>query len=171
MNIQSLIQSYIAGTAARKISEITNLPEDTVENYVQKAIPFFAGALLKNMSTQEGRDSLFDAIKNDHDGSVFEQSTDVLKSEKIQEGAKILGHVFGGDTTDTEVKLARETGVTPEQSHEMLSALAPMMMGALGKEQGDKGLGMDDVMGMVMGNSGAADMAKKGFSLLKLFKK
>lgn len=171
MNIQQLIQQYISGKVSEQISQRTNLPQETVEGYVEKAIPLFAGALLKNISTPEGRDALFDAIKNDHDGSVFDRVQDVVSAGSNPEGEKILGHVFGQEVEAAEAQVAQEVGVSQEQSKEMMEVLAPMMMGALGKEQSDNSLGMDDVMGMVTSGMDKAEMVKTGFNLFNLFRK
>ena len=108
---------------------------------VAKAVPLFMGGMAnkatKDKSAAEG---LFGAITKDHDGSIFDNIEGLLADPKSAKGDKILSHVFGNNEANVEKALAADTGLKESETKDMMSALAPMIMGALGKEQSQKNL-------------------------------
>ena len=166
MDIQNIIQKYVSGLIAEKISKTMGLSEAQVAALLEKILPLFTAALAKNAAaSDQGKQSLFAAIRDDHDGSVFNQLDDVVRDPKALKGDKILQHIFGAEEEVLETQVATDVGVSKEQSQQVFQMVAPLVMGALGKEQSDKKFGIDDMMGM-LGNDQKKDLISQG---LKLF--
>lgn len=139
------------------------------------------GGLAQNASNEEGAGALFDAIKNKHDGSALDDTTGFGGTDQVEDGKKILGHVFGDKQETVTNKLAESSGMDMGMIAKILPALAPVVMGFLGKKaQGgqldanglsgmlssgmEDGFGLDDIMGLLGedagGLSGLLDKAK-----------
>ena len=55
-------------------------------------------------------------------------------------GSGILGHVFGGQRPAVENQLAQATGIDQNSAGNLLEMVAPLVMGAVGREQQENGL-------------------------------
>ena len=155
------------------------------------------GALAKNAARPDGAQALHRAVEKDHDGSILQQLGGFLGQAQSGPGDAILGHVLGARRPTVEKGISRSTGMDSAQVGQMMAMLAPMVMGALGKQQRQQQLGPDGLanllgqerqkleqrepqtMGLVGklldtdgdGDVDAADLAKHGMGLLgKLFK-
>jgi hypothetical protein len=141
MNLESIVKSYIGQNIAESIANKLNLDIKTVQSMIDKAIPLFLGGMAnnadKNPSQAEG---LFKAITTDHDGSVFGNIGALMQDPKALKADKILQHVLGPKEDKLETALAADSGVKKEEATGMMQMLAPLVMGALGKEQTDKNL-------------------------------
>jgi hypothetical protein len=130
------IANMIAGPLAAQISKRTGLPEGVVKTAVVAAVPMLIGALAKNATTDDGARSLHDALERDHDGSVLDDVDGYVdRGGDIADGNAILGHALGGTRPDAERAIAETSGLDPNQVDQLLPMVAPLVMGALGKEQ------------------------------------
>jgi len=102
------------------------------------AIEALMGALARNSTTIEGRSALANALERDHDGSVLNDfmgmATGATKpaNAKMMNGAGILKHVLGGKQGGVVEMISQMSGLQGDQSGNLLSMLAPLVMGALG---------------------------------------
>lgn len=139
-----------------KLSGILGTDKTQTSAAVQTAIPALVAGLAKNAKTPQGAQELHAALENDHDGSVLDAGAQALESNQ-QQGDKILGHVFGANTSAVQSQLAASTGLGAAGAGSLLQMLAPMVMGYLGKQQ--RGGGLDaGGLASVLGGSGAASV-------------
>jgi hypothetical protein len=106
-------------------------------------------ALARNASQPQGAESLHEAISKDHDGSILDNLTGYLGNPQSANGAGILGHVFGSQKPTLENNLAQATGMDQGSASGLLETLAPIVMGAVGKEQQEKGLDASDLSNLL----------------------
>ena len=133
---------------------------------LEKMAPAMTGAMAKNTQTQEGAEKLSDALDKDHDGSVFGDLGSLLGGSGMDKGAKILGHVFGSKTSDVEEAMAKEVGSDKETTTKMMAMLAPLVLGALGKEKKASGMDASTLAGMLGGATKAMSNDGSSKSLL-----
>ena len=139
--LESIVKNYISNTIADKLADKFGVSPQMARTLVAKAVPLFMGGMAnKATKDKSAAAGLFGAITKDHDGSIFDNIEGLLADPKSAKGDKILSHVFGSNETGVEKALAKETGMEAAQTKDMMSALAPMIMGALGKEQSEKNL-------------------------------
>lgn len=91
----------------------------------------------QNASTPEGAKSLEKALR-DHQDDPVEDVFNFLQGVDIEDGAKILGHIFSSKKEQVQKDLAGKTGLTVEQVVAVLTQLAPLVLGALGNEKKKK---------------------------------
>ncbi|RMF72453.1 MAG: DUF937 domain-containing protein [Acidobacteria bacterium] len=134
---------------------------------VEAALPVLVGALAKNAAKPEGAAALEQALERDHDGSVLEQLGAAAPDSLVEQGGGILRHVLGGKAPKVEQGLAEVAGLGSDQAGRLLAALAPLVMGALGKARRQTGLDAGGLAGLLAGEARAVtEKAPQARSLL-----
>ncbi len=114
------------------------------------AVPMILAALKRNASSRQGAESLASALDKKHSGDgILGNLGSLLGGSGMQDGSKILGHVFGGKKDSMAQQLGKATGLGGQGAGDLMSMLAPMVMGALGKakQQGNHGVsGLQDLL-------------------------
>ena len=105
--------------------------------------------LARNAQSTEGAGALAAALSKDHDGSVLDNLSGVLSAPEQGPGAGILGHVFGSKQGAVQSALGQSTGLDAGSMGKLLTMLAPLVMGALGKKQRQGGLNPSDLGGLL----------------------
>lgn len=126
---------------------------DGLNRAVAAALPMILAGLKKNASSRQGAESLASALDRDHDGGIMDSLGSLLGGgaprTRQNDGGKILGHIFGNKTGNIAEQLGRATGIGGNEAGGLMEALAPMVMGALGKakRQGNIGVsGLQDLL-------------------------
>ena len=138
--ITQMITQKVAGAAAGQLAQRLGISEGTAQTAVQLAVPVIIAALARNASQPQGAQDLHQAVASDHDGSILDQLTSYLGNPQAANGSGILGHVLGGDRPAVESNLALATGMDQNSAGNLLEMVAPLVMGAVGREQQQNGL-------------------------------
>ena len=138
--ISEMITQRISGAVAAQLSQLLGVSESTAQTAVQLAVPVILAALARNASKPQGAQELHQAVASDHDGSILDQLSSYMGNPQAANGAGILGHVLGGQRPAVENNLAQATGLDQNSAGSLLEMVAPMVMGAVGREQQQNGL-------------------------------
>jgi len=138
--ISEMITQRISGTVASQLAQRLGISESTAQSAVQLAVPLILAALARNASQPQGAQDLHQAVANDHDGSILDQLSSYLGNPQAANGSGILGHVLGGQRPTVENNLAQATGLDQNSAGSLLEMVAPLVMGAVGREQQQNGL-------------------------------
>lgn len=162
MSLLETLTSQIAGSALEGLSKQLGADQNTTMSAVTAALPMIVGAMAKNTSSEDGAASLANALEKDHDGGILDNLTDFLGSSDNGAGGAILGHVFGNKRSGVEAGLSQMTGLNTGQAGSLLENLAPLVMGQLGRQKKSGGLGVNDLAGLLAGESQAAKASSGG---------
>src|SRR5512132_3444805 len=138
--ITQMITQKVGGAAAGMLAQKLGISESTAQTAVQLAVPVIVAALARNASQPQGAQDLHQAVASDHDGSILDQLTSYLGNPQAANGSGILSHVLGGDRPAVESNLAQATGMDQNSAGNLLEMVAPLVMGAVGREQQQNGL-------------------------------
>jgi hypothetical protein len=144
MPMSSLIESLMGALDQRTIGQMAqqlgSSPQQTA-GAVQAALPMLLGMLSRNAQSPQGAQALSGALQRDHQGGVLDDVLGFLGqgSQSTSVGSAILGHVLGGNRPRAEHALSQQAGLAPGQSGQLLAMLAPIVMGALGRQAGQQG--------------------------------
>ena len=118
------------------------------------AAPLIISYLRNKSQDAKEAEALNNALDKDHDGSILD---DVSQADARQaEGGSILSHVFGQDKQNVENQLSQNTGISIDKIGPILSMLAPVIMGYIGKEKQQSNVGaggLGDLLGGILGNA------------------
>jgi hypothetical protein len=103
-----------------------------------------------NSSSPEGAESLTNALKKDHDGSILDDVLGALQGSDGSSGLGILGHIFGKKQPAVETGLSRTTGIDAAAIGKIMSLVAPFLMGALGKTRQKNQLGANNINSLLL---------------------
>ena len=146
------------------ICDLLGSNPQTTGNAIAAAVPLLLSALSRNASSPDGRDSLYNALSNDHDGGILDNLMGFLGGGAQQQGdgEGILGHVFGGSQNGVMNALSKATGMDASNVGRLLVMLAPVVMGFLGRTRQQQGLGPSSLAGLLGGETEYAQQAQPG---------
>lgn len=148
-------QQMISGVAGQ-----TNQPESKTADVLSMAMPLILGAMKKNVkSSPQGAQGLMSALSNKHDGSILDNLGGLFNGgvddTVMQDGAGILGHVFGNKQPQVENALSQKSGMDAGTVAQILKIAAPIVMGYLGKQTAQSSVndstGMNALLGSMLG--------------------
>jgi hypothetical protein len=136
----SLMQQ-LGGGGVNEIARSVGLGSGDVTNVLAGAVPAIMAGLTRNSASSSGASSLLGALDRDHDGSILDDVAGYLGGGgDITSGAGILGHVLGGGQPGIEQAVSKSSGVDLASVGKIMAMVAPLIMGALGKEKRRQGL-------------------------------
>lgn len=130
-----MVSKQLQGDNLSKMSRQIGADESATQGALSAAVPLLISALSRNASGREGADALAGALARDHDGSILDNLSGFLDNPDTTAGDGILGHILGAKRGMIENGLSRSGGLSAGSVGKMLSMLAPVLMGALGKTQ------------------------------------
>ncbi len=152
--LETLTQQ-LGGTALKQMSSALGANQNTTGTAVAAALPMIVKALSKNASQPSGADALSNALRRDHDGSVLDDLGSLISGGGGAVGDGILGHVLGARRGNVEKGLSQSTGLDIGSMGKLLGMLAPVVMGALGRQQRQSNLdsgGLSDLLSRATGD-------------------
>lgn len=152
MDLQSIISDQIKGAVLDKIAQKSGVDSNTAGSIAQEAIPAILGGLQKNSNISGGSESLSKTLDKNHDGSILDDVLGSLNNDSTtSDGSKILNHVFGKKTGTVADQISGATGSNSGAVTSVLSMLAPIIMGQLGKTKQQEGLDASGLGGLLNG--------------------
>ena len=151
-SILELLSDQLSGDNLSMISKEIGADEASTVKGIGAALPSLLGSLSKNAETESGAQRILGALDKDHDGSILDDLGGFLGQKKYDEprgGAGILGHILGGNEGRVQQNVSRASGLSNDSAGALMKMLAPMLMGALGKQKKNEGMGLGDLMGFL----------------------
>lgn len=161
MDLSDLLGSSAGKSIISSIAGKLGMDESTATKAVSAAVPAILSGLNKNASTQEGAASIDKALDS-HDGGILDNLSGLLGGNTdalTKDGEGILGHIFGGSKDTVTSAVSKTAGVSSSQMGSILSTLAPVVMGYLGKEKSSTSNPADSITGILgglLGGSGSS---------------
>ena len=157
MNLEALL-GLLQGQDLGKLAEQVGGNEGQVKNGVMAALPAMLTALSKNTGTEKGAQELSNALETKHDGSILNNLSGYLSNPDLKDGAGILNHLFGSQTSNVANAVSQSSGLDSNGSMKMLQMLAPVLMGMLGQQKKQNNLdaeGIGNLTSMLASNFGS----------------
>ena len=148
-SLMETIMNTLGGDVTKKLSGQLGTDEKTTGAAAGAAVTTLLGALSRNASRQGGAESLANALNKDHDGSVMDDLSGFLSNPQIGNGDGILKHVLGNRRANVEQGIGKAVGLDAGTAGQLLSTLAPIVMGALGKQQRGQGMNASALAGLL----------------------
>ncbi|PNY82324.1 DUF937 domain-containing protein [Deinococcus koreensis] len=126
------------GKAQQTVGQQLGTSPQQTQSAMEAAVPLLLGALTRNATQPGGLDALSGALGR-HDGSALDAFSQG-QAPDVQDGQKILGHVFGGQQQQAAQAVGRRAGIDPQLAMQILSMAAPLVMAYLSRQrQGNQG--------------------------------
>lgn len=148
-----LEQSLGSNEVLSRIGSLIGLSPEKAKSAVGAAVPAILAALVSLVQKPAGRDQLATAVRN-HDPGVLDNLSGMLGGGRetglISEGSSALSSLLGQGTLGSLAgALGRFAGLNQGSATSLLGALAPVVLGALGREQRTQNLDAQGLAGML----------------------
>ncbi len=170
-SLQDLLGQEQGTQAVEQISSNVGAEPSLVNSAIQMALPALISGLANNAATPEGAESLNTALDNDHAGGgvldnlgglagmIFGGQQEAAPPPRQADAGGILGHILGTNQGAVAEQVSSQTGLGMGQVAQILMFLAPIVMGYLGKQKQQQGVGADGLGGLLGGLLGGGQQA------------
>lgn len=170
LSLQDLLGQDQGNAALGEISNTVGAEPSLVNSAIQMALPAIIGGLANNAADPQGAQSLDRALERDHDGSILgnlgglgsmilgQLQTPEPTPKQLDAGG-ILGHILGNNQGPVVEQVSNNTGLNMGQVAQILMMLAPLVMGYLGQQKQQQGIGADGLGGLLGGLLGGQSAA------------
>lgn len=158
-NLLELLQGQLDENLVDKLSEqIGGADRQQTANAAQGIMSSLVTALAKNASTPEGAANLNNALEQDHDGSLLGNLADMFSGGNVPQtqaraanGTGILGHLLGNNQGGVAEMVSKMSGLDTNKTGNLMTMLAPMVMGMLGQQKKQQGLDIGGIASLLSG--------------------
>lgn len=148
----SEVEQIVGQVPMDQVAEALGVDRAQAEQAVRTALPALLGGLQANSSDPAGAASLGAALA-DHDGSALGAD---LSSLNLDDGERIVGNIFGTNTSDVVAQLGGVRGAGGSGLiAKLLPILAPIVLAYLSKKLQQQG-GLGGVLGDVVGGGASS---------------
>lgn len=149
------LMAQLQGAPLQQMAQQLGASPAQTQDAVGAALPLLLGALGRNAAQPQGAMDLFGALQRNHSGGA---DLGGLLGSLLgggaggggqQDGAAILGHIFGGNQQRAEAGLGQATGLGAHAG-QLLQMLAPIVMSFLAQRMQSGGMdagGLGQVLG------------------------
>ncbi len=148
-SIFEALTEQLGGSALDQISSQIGADRSATKEALPAALGSLMAALAKNSAQPSGAEALNDALARDHDGGILDDLGGFLSNPSG--GSGILKHVLGGKQPALEAGIGQASGLDAGSAGQLLKVLAPIVMGALGKQRRQGGMDAGAIAGMLAG--------------------
>ena len=158
MNVLDILQGNLGSEVIDQFSNRLGTEKDKTQVAAQSAVSILLSAMNKNARSSKQAGGLFDALTQDHDGGLLDDvmayaAGQAVSNSRAVNGAGILGHLLGKKQSGAVEMLTKVSGLDKDKTGPLLEMLAPIVMGAVGKNVKQQGLnkgGLTDLLDGVM---------------------
>jgi hypothetical protein len=151
MSLLDMLQQQLGSGAVNQISRKLGADPGTTGNAIDAALPLLLTAMARNAAQGPQAQSLDTAVAQDHDGSILDDVPGYLNQAERGPGAGILRHVLGGRQQTVQTGLSQATGLDSGKTAQLLTMLAPLVMGALGRAKRENQLDTNGLSTLLTG--------------------
>lgn len=155
MSLIDLITGNAGNQVATQAENKFGISKNQIIALLAVAAPLVISYLRNKSQDANEAEALNNALDRDHDGSILDNPSQA--EARQQEGGSILDHIFGGQKAQVENQLSQNTGISMDKIGPILSMLAPIIMGYIGKEKQANGVnsggGLGDLLGGILGGA------------------
>jgi hypothetical protein len=147
VDLQQLLGALLSKDSVNALSKNAGMDTNQIPDIVQKALPM----LLQGMSAQAedtNKSGSFAKALSDHSKSDTSDLGSFLSNVDLADGAKIIGHLLGGNKESVTTGIASETGVSTNQVSSLLSNFAPLIMSMIGQQTANASTGISAESGI-----------------------
>lgn len=156
ISVLDALEAQLSPDTIQQLSTHLGSDPAATSHAVSMVVPILLGQLSKGAADTQGSSALSNAL-DAHDGSILNNLPALLKSGGI--GSSILSHILGSRRAPVEDGVVRASGLNAAQVGQLLTMLAPLVMGVLGRMKRDQGV-VAEQLPVVLGQANL-DMARQ----------
>ena len=128
-----LLQSMLSDSSVKSLSKKTGSSTDEVSSVLSAALPLLIQGAGKQAEDESTAESFLKALTK-HAESDTSDMDSFMDGVDMADGAKIIAHLLGAETESATKKVSKKSGTSSDNTAQILSAAAPLLMSVLGQE-------------------------------------
>lgn len=164
MDISSIMGTILGSESIENVARKTGASKKDVTSVLTSALPQLLNGANKQSTDSDTAESFAGAL-NQHAKDDTSNIASFFSKVDLADGAKIVGHLLGGNSGS----VASSSGVSADNSNNIMSAAAPLLMSLLGKQtqsSSNNQTNASNVGGLIGGLLGKTDIVGLAGSLL-----
>ena len=133
MDLLSIMSALMGSSSTNNISKATGTSTSDVTSILSSALPLLLTGVNNQASSSSTATSFANALAS-HSQDNTSNLASFFNTAEMEDGSKIIKHLFGSQTTTATKAIAKEAGVTQAQASSVLSAAAPYFMSLMGQQ-------------------------------------
>lgn len=133
MDLMSIMSAMMGGSNTTGISQATGTQSGDVTSILASALPALLSGAGQQASNASTADSFAQALTY-HAADNTSNTASFYKNVDLDDGAKIVKHLLGSNSSAAIKSIASDAGVTQKQASNVLAAAAPMLMSLIGQQ-------------------------------------
>ena len=156
INLIDLAKGYLTKTAVGKISEHLNEDSNDVQSALSGILPTILGGIVQQASTHNGANQLLGSLKQNNFGSLLDNFSGAIggtnqSDSLLSSGGGIIKSIFGDKIGSIISAISSFSGLRSSSSSSLLSMVAPLIMGVIGKQVNTSSSGVSGLTNLLMG--------------------
>ncbi|MCB0611783.1 MAG: DUF937 domain-containing protein [Phaeodactylibacter sp.] len=175
-NLMDILQGSLSSGMVEQLSQqLGGADKQQTAAAASGIVTTLMGALAKNASSTEGAQALNNALERDHDGSILDDVMGMLtgnaqvNNDRMLNGSGILNHVLGNKQSGAIDMISKLSGLDSSKTGSLMTMLAPVIMGALGKTKQQQGLDVAGITSLLSGTVSAQKQQNPTMNLVTSF--
>ena len=158
MDLNALLSTMLSEESIENVGLKADASSEEVRGVLGSALPLLlngASAQATNQATASG----FVGALQQHSQDDASNIGSFFGNVDLGDGAKIIGHLLGANTAAQTQAVAQQTGVSQQQTGNILAAAAPLLLTLLGPQaasssnsSSNNALGIGSLMGSLLGS-------------------
>lgn len=175
MNITDLLQGQLSEGLIETLSAKVGANPQQTAAAASGILGTLTAALARNASTPDGASALSNALDRDHDGSILNDIMGMVTGQqqpantRTANGAGILEHILGNRQSGAVDVISKMSGLDSSQTGSLMTMLAPIVMGMLGKAKQQQGLDTGGLTDMLNGAAKTQQQQNPALSMITGF--
>ena len=133
MDLLSIMSALMGSSSTNNISKATGTSSSDVTSILSSALPLLLTGVNNQASSSSTAASFASALAS-HSQDNTSNLASFFNTAEMEDGSKIIKHLFGSQTTAATKAIAKEAGVTQTQASSVLNAAAPYFMSLMGQQ-------------------------------------
>lgn len=126
--LQLLLKSFTQQSSIDAAEKKTGISGRQILTILSYALPLLIKFMTKNASSQSGAQSLLGALTQHKNTKAMPLQ---IAEANTDDGAKIIGHIFGQQQNDAVTQIAQQSGVSANDVSKVLAVMAPALLSSL----------------------------------------
>lgn len=159
MNLMDLMQGQLSQGLIDQLSNQIGVDDrQKTATAATGIVSTLVTALAKNAQKPEGAASIANALEKDHDGSILDNLAGLFNGNVAQDnqraanGSGIIKHILGDRQDGAVNMISQVSGLDSNKTSNLMTMLAPIVMGLLGQEKKQQGLDVGGIASLLMNN-------------------
>lgn len=159
VNLLNLLKDQIDGSLIQEAGRFLGEDDSKTEKAVANVLPTLLGGLASKASAKGGAESLLGLLNDGgHDGSLLNSLGGIFgggsrTTNLMNAGSSLMSSIFGGKLNSVAGLISGASGISSRSSSSLMSMLAPVVMGLLGKVKNEQNLDAGGLASLLQGQS------------------